>query len=352
MSEPGPTTLSTDPTNGTEPGTISAPAGTGSADPALGIAAAVTPTPAAPAARITPSAAATLATSTAADGARAPPAELTQLANGLQQLITLLGRVNDYAALAQDLPLIGSSVGDVVDIVSSLQQSLTLINSYLTTAATPTLQGIAELLSGQTANQLVTVTVDANQLALAIKYRTTRTLADVPLNLGTPAATSASRSTPRPTSTGSFALDFTIGVTLADDAFFARIDDLTAGVKVSVTGLNANVLLGPVQAGIANGSIELSAQGKLPFTGPMTIAQLAATDLSTLTGALQLTSNVTATLPLRLDLSGLQLPENAALKLDTADLFSGQLSVDLRRPQLHSRHRRRRPRRRRHDRRQ
>ena len=38
VSEPGPATLSTDPTNGSEPGTISAPAGTGSSDPALGIA--------------------------------------------------------------------------------------------------------------------------------------------------------------------------------------------------------------------------------------------------------------------------------------------------------------------------
>ena len=87
------------------------------------------------------------------------------------------------------------------------------------------------------------------------------------------------------------------------------------------------MLLGPVAANIADGEIELAAQAKLPFTGPMTIAQLAATDLSTLTGALQLTSAFTATLPLRLDLSGLQLPEDAALELDTADLFSGQLSI-------------------------
>ena len=191
------------------------------------------PLPRLPRRACSPSAATTLATSTSADAARAPPAELTQLANGLQQLITLLGRVNDYAALAQDLPLIGSSVGDVVDIVSSLQQSLTLINSYLTNAPTPTLQGIADLLSGQVANQLVTVTVDANQIALAIKYRTTRTLADVPLNLGTGGTNLGVTLDAKATVIGSFALDFTIGVTLADTAFFARIDDLTAGVKVS-----------------------------------------------------------------------------------------------------------------------
>ena len=271
-----------------------------------------------------------------ANAARGPPTidDFNRLLAGFGQVLTVLQTLKSYASLASSLPLIGDSVGNITHFIDSLQQSDDALSAYLTAHTAPRVDEVVNLLLGQFANKSVTPTVDEHQIALAISQSATHSQS-MPLTLGTQGTNLGVSLNGNATVTGSLGIDFTIGVKLDDgiadaDRFFVKITKLQLGGVVAVDSLNASATLGPLDTAISAGTIALSATATISVNnsadGVLTVAELQAATPASLFGTPTLASTLSANLPLDIQLNGVPLP-GGALKLDSADLFAGQVNL-------------------------
>ncbi len=237
------------------------------------------------------------------------------LTQGLQAFADWGKSLAAYGEIAQVLPMVNQSISNALDLANTLLQLRNHVNAAFTSGVTTTEGLVTDLAAwNQTSGNLqiaassvsggVTVLPGgAEQLAFTLEYSATRTLPNIPINLGANAtalglgldASAAVTLSANLNTNLTFGADLAAGLTVSD-SFFVRVNQFAVTATVHATDLNFGVTLGGAALGVQNGAISLTAVANVGFVSPnadgsITLAQLITTPLANLvvvtpTGAL------------------------------------------------------------------
>ena len=246
---------------------------------------------------------------------------------GLQALQTWShDKLDQSAQLLQQLPVVSTSLGDLVDLPGTLQQHVVApATAYLTSTSAPTIQGLAAALAADPAETgavlpafsqgefLVTLSALSTSASISPALNLTEDTAGINLQVG---------SGPVLTGTATVEASLTFGFDTNTGNFFIKPSQITQGVTLSNSSFSGTADLGAADTTFTGGSASLTATATTKLIDPrstdtnpeITTADLANTASATLaptlvsgTGALTLplTSNlVSGTQTLDLNWSG------------------------------------------------
>ncbi|MFI4981583.1 MAG: LEPR-XLL domain-containing protein, partial [Nevskiales bacterium] len=246
--------------------------------------------------------------------------------------------LDQYAQLAQKLPVISSSAGDLVDLPDYIQTDLiTPAQAYFTGTAQAqwTIEGLASAIAGalgadataqigsvigQFADGELMVTLAQLQTKTAISQalNLSEDSGGISLHIGSP---------PTLSGTGAASLSLVFGYDTVNSTFFVKPMVLTETVHAAASGFSATATLGAADASVINASATLDAIATVTLVDPVKNDPLGYISQASLTGA-PLSSLVSATLTgsadLTLPISSSLVPGGPqTLKLD----WSGDLSA-------------------------
>ena len=260
----------------------------------------------------------------------APPLET--LATGLQRAVQVLDALRTLGSIAQDLPFVGTAVGDLADFSAALTQISARVTQYMASTATPTLEALMAVLQDAGLVNTISALTAADELGFRMTYNRSVTSPQLPLSLGTSGSDQFGLTLDAAAdATGSVTLDLQLGTRVSTDEFFIRVADFTLGLGVDVSGIDAGIDVGFIEGSIQDGEIDLSARVRVTIADPngdgyTTLAELEATPAATLF-TLTPSADFSARLPLELTVAGFDLPGASALVLSAANLFSGQFTI-------------------------
>ena len=261
-------------------------------------------------------------------------AQIAGVKEGLQQLFAFFDSLNNYAQIASNLPIVGSSIGQVLDIGGRIKSTVVQpASNYLDlTGASSTASGLASSIGGTNVSS-------SSQLRIQFSFSQSSTLATFPINLGTEAsALGISVATSTNVSlganlqmNGTFVYD--LNVATPQDAFSVEISSLKVTASVSASNLSFSLNLGnPFNSSSLNvngGNITLNGGVDISLIDPTNDGRITERDLKGYTLNQLATLNPVGTLSLDLPLSGnisgnnFSLTGSAHLLIDTTNIFNG-----------------------------
>ncbi|WP_428938046.1 hypothetical protein [Fontivita pretiosa] len=306
-----------------------------------------------------------------------------KLRDGLAGLANWGAKIAQLAELTRSLPGLGKSLADTLSIGDgtlpiggALQRGLVQpIQQYFTNDLTPTAQELADLLKtlstplGNITFGVDPVSIGAGlftdsagqqELRFDLALHLDGFAGQLPLDF----ASSVESLGLNFTSSGKvdlstrLNLDFSFGVNLAPnlsdaEAFFIRVNDLSAGARVSagqipvkapivdddadltMTGeaINVEVNLGFLGARIVNGAVKLDASVRIDVQNPdaddagrITLTELTGTSISSLLDV-SAAGTLDVNLPFRVSLAGVKSEAEPVLKISSSDLFGSAPQV-------------------------
>src|SRR3990170_2745456 len=259
---------------------------------------------------------------------------------GLQGLGNWAETLDTFTQFAQDLPVVGQSLGETLDIGNILLTRLyDRVNAYFTGDGTPTTDELVVALKNLDATVgNLTVAVDdatvaggltgANQFRFDLVFEATRTINAVPINLGANAqalglGVDASLAATVDLTT-SLHLDFSFGLRDLDpatfdltlpaaDSFFIQVSDFIARADVHGSDLSFEANVGFLGVQVQRGRIDLDADLAIALTDPdadgrITLAELQGASIGSL-ASLTGSGSLDATLPVEVTLGGFSTAE-------------------------------------------
>ncbi|HYM02130.1 MAG TPA: LEPR-XLL domain-containing protein, partial [Stellaceae bacterium] len=268
------------------------------------------------------------------------------------------------AGLTTSLPLVGDTLSHVLDLKPLLQavntalqailqpgtntaQFATSLANQLATLSTPELTLSADtahifagLVSGTDANTLSSLGLPAGGDRLVFNLSLTAAESksqQLTLSTGGNALGISFQATG--TVTGSLGLGLTFGVDLSQpspvDAFFVRLNNLTAGLDIAATNANFNASIGALGAQVKNGSFDLKVQASLAQAAdkgapaaPQTLNQVLGVSPGSYLSFTPIASSLTANLPLSAAFGGLA-SASATIQISGDPLSGNAPSVTL-----------------------
>ena len=274
------------------------------------------------------------------------------LKTGLQQFATWSDRIETLSAFTAEIPVVGDSIAEVIDISSLLKNQLVdPLVSYLDTDTTPTVEELTNRIRSLSATVGdLTFTIDPNSIASALlgndlsfnlKFEAIRTIA-TDFDLGEQAATDFGVKLSGSTTvdlTGKIVFDFTFGYNTTNglapsEAFYIKVNELSASAIAQANNLNVGVEVGFLGAEVKNGSLSLDANLAAEFNDPnadskLTLDELQETSIATLV-SLTPTGALNVSLPVSAQFAGLSLSGTPTLRITDDNVFTGDLpSVDV-----------------------
>ncbi|HEY4171453.1 MAG TPA: LEPR-XLL domain-containing protein [Rhodopila sp.] len=188
-------------------------------------------------------------------------------------------QLNHQAQLAQQLPVVSTSVGDLVDLPGQIQTHLVQpIESYLATnGSASTYQGLAAALQADPAEAggVVGLFAHGEYLFTLSTFQTSAPItapldlasgsAGINLQIGTPPTLSGQAMV---STTLTFGYD-TGSVTGAKPGFFIQPATITEGVSLAATGFNTKATLGAADATVTGGSASVAATATVQVKDPV-----------------------------------------------------------------------------------
>ncbi|MEY3231156.1 MAG: Bifunctional hemolysin/adenylate cyclase precursor, partial [Planctomycetota bacterium] len=278
------------------------------------------------------------------------PLGTSQIATIEQGLQALRDTFADLAALgdwAASLPLITANdaartpmtLGRALDLATLFDaQLITPVRTYLSQAS-PTSDGLVSALDtlSQTFGAVTGGLYNGGtELRFNLDFRSSRTLANLPINLGTEAGPLGLRvdANGQVTMQASVAYSFSFGIDLAAglgdaEAFFIRSGSLAAAASIAGTNLNFTANVGVLDVSILNGSLAMNAGVSVALTNPdadalgrITLTELQGLSPASLFTVTRTTATATGTLPISATIGGYSFPGAPSITL-TANPFSG-----------------------------
>ncbi|GAP96045.1 DUF4347 domain-containing protein [Leptolyngbya sp. NIES-2104] len=269
------------------------------------------------------------------------------LKTGLQQFATWSDRIETLSAFTAEIPVVGNSIADVIDISSLLKNRLVdPLVSYLDTDATPTVSELLDRIGSLSVPVGdLTFTIDpasiasalvGNDLSFNLKFEATRTIT-TDFDLGEQAATDFGVKLNGATTvglTGKIVFDFAFGYNTTNglapsEAFYIKVKELSASAIAQANNLNVGLEVGFLGAEVKNGSLSLNANLAAAFNDPnadskLTLDELQETSITTLV-SLTPTGALNVSLPVSAQLAGLALPGTPTLTIADDNVFTGNL---------------------------
>ena len=198
------------------------------------------------------------------------------------------------AQLTQRLPVVSTSLGDLVDLPGTLQQHVVSpVQTYLATATNPTVQGLASALAADPAESgavlgafsqgefLVTLSALSTSTSASHALDTSEDTAGINLQVG---------SGPVLSGQATVEAKLTFGFDTNSGNFFLKPSTITEAINLSNPGFTGTADLGAVGATVTGGTASLTATATTTLTDPrsadpnpeITLADLAATPTATL----------------------------------------------------------------------
>lgn len=241
----------------------------------------------------------------------------TAILSGLQSFQTWTANsLNQAAQLAQQLPVVSTSLGDLVNVPGQVQTLLVQpAKAYFAATTTPTIEALGAALQadvgaagsvvGQFAHGEFLITLGAFEISTSISaaLNLTEDTAGISLQIGPPPTLSG-----QATVSLSLTLGFDPGTENTPNTaptFFIDSGSITAGVTLAASGFAAAVTLGVANATVSGGSAGLSATATVTLKDPVvgdptndiTQAELTTQPVTALT-ATSLSGSASLTLPL------------------------------------------------------
>ncbi|MBW4443333.1 MAG: DUF4347 domain-containing protein [Plectolyngbya sp. WJT66-NPBG17] len=274
------------------------------------------------------------------------------LKTGLQQFATWSDRIETLSGFTAEIPVVGESIGKVIDISSLLKnQFADPLANYLDTDTTPTVEEFVDRIKSLSATvgdltftlnpASVTSALLGKDLSFNLKFEATRTV-KTNFDLGETATTDFGVKLNGSTTvdlTGQLVFDFAFGydTTLGlapSEAFYVKINELSANAIAQANNLNMGLEVGFLGADVKNGSLSLNANLAAQFNDPnsdnkLTLDELQGTSITTLVG-LTPTGALNVSLPVSAQLAGLSLTGTPTLTILDDNVFTGALpTVDV-----------------------
>ncbi|HTW68745.1 MAG TPA: right-handed parallel beta-helix repeat-containing protein, partial [Acetobacteraceae bacterium] len=196
-------------------------------------------------------------------------------------------QLNHAAQLAQQLPVVSTSVGDLVDLPAQVQTHLVQpLQTYLASTSAPTVQGLVAALQadpaetgtvlGQFAQGELLITLSAFQTGAPINPSAPAPV-NAPLNLAEDTAGINLQVAPVPVLSGqaTVSLALTFGYAEAGNAaqlpagFFIEPTTITEGVVLSASGFDTTATLGAANATVTDGSATVNATATVQLKDPV-----------------------------------------------------------------------------------
>ncbi len=265
----------------------------------------------------------------------APQAE-SQLQDGLAQLQTWAQTVGTVGELAKDIPGVGTTIGQAIDLAGVLQSRIVApVTAYLDFAGTQTTDGVIAALESVLGAGTVTGDRYGDEIRFDVVLDHTRQLADRPFALGATAGGLALTAGVDGTIDVQADLDlnFSFGVNLADglapeERFFIRVNDFKAGASANAT-LDFDLAVGFLGAHVTGGTFVLNALLDVNIVNPdndaqghITLSELLGTTVEGLVDPTVVSGTLTGNLPVAVQALGSFDAGNAAVTLNAANIFT------------------------------
>ncbi|MEP0919876.1 DUF4347 domain-containing protein [Leptolyngbya sp. DQ-M1] len=274
------------------------------------------------------------------------------LKSGLQQFATWSDRIETLSGFTTDIPVVGTSIAKVIDVSSLLENQLVdPLVSYLDTDATPTVEKFVNRIKSLSATvgdltfilnpDSVTSALLGKDLSFNLKFEATRTV-QTDFNLGEQAASDFGVKLNGSTIvdlTGKLVFDLAFGYNTTSglapsEAFYVKVNDLSANAIVQANNLNVDLQVGFLGADVQNGSLNLDAKLAAQFNDPnadgkLTLDELQETSVTTLV-SLTPTGALSVNLPVSAQFAGLSITGTPTLTIADDNVFTGALpTVDV-----------------------
>ncbi len=246
------------------------------------------------------------------------------------QILDLLGAmdsavsgITNNALLSQKIPVINKSISELLpdaDFETFLSFQA-VADDYFKSTAQPELPGLVTALTDHFGEltSLASAGIDgafdalSKQIEFGINLKASPNLElDVPLDRFGDAAVEMGLKVPdtlKVNVTGTAIADFVLGVDLTDltltaDDFYLKVNELSASAGVSATGLDFTMNIGPLEAGVKGGTIDLSAKASVGFTDPNNDGRISISEISPGGVTITPSGNVDVKLPLVMAFGG------------------------------------------------
>jgi Ca2+-binding RTX toxin-like protein len=265
---------------------------------------------------------------------------------GLQSFSGYVTQITSLAQMGTQLPLVGKSLGQVVNIGNILQHDLVQplttaldLLKQLKTATTADIVSAMQKLTSMNGGQGfsvggVTGGVQGNDLQFGLTVADTFSTG-INLDLGSTAKGFGLDASAQLLLQGNFSFSFSFGVDLSAglsplDAFFVNFGPLTAGVSLQANDLNLGLHVGFLDAKVVHGNVNLSASVGLQFNNPnstnggggnISLNTLLGNPIASAVTILPPTGSLKATLPVTTDT--IPITGTPTITLSDTNLFNG-----------------------------
>ena len=251
----------------------------------------------------------------------------TGILAGIQALQTWSHQNLDQSAqLVQQLPVVSTSLGDLVDLPGTLQTHVvTPVKTYLASTTTPTVQGLAAALATDPAETgAVLGQFSQGEFLITLSALSTTNSVTQALNLSEDTAGINLQVGSGPVLTGNATIEasLTFGFDTNTGNFFIKPSTITEGISLSNSAFNDTANLGAVDTTVTGGSASITATATTKLVDPRstdTNPEITVADLTAVPTATLAPTVVSGTASLALPITS-----NVVTGSQTLDLLDGQ----------------------------